>query len=446
MIFAAVSLTAALMPQQPSPGIDRELARERYALLRDVEYDLRFRLSDRADAVTGSISMRFQFREGGDREDLVLDFGGAAISEVLVNNQSVELEREANHLIIPGGLLGDGLNGLRAEFSSVVAPTGTPLTVYRDQADGRDYYYTLLVPADAHRLFPCFDQPDLRAKYRLELDVPESWTAVSNTPMVDPSDPEPEVLPEGRLFRFEQSKPLPTYLFAFACGPFAELTPPQPQVPGITREEPMRVLLRESRLDDIDRETVVRLHDEGLSWLATSFDVPYPFDKLDVVLLPGFPYGGMEHAGAIFYRESSLVFDHQPTVDEQVRRSTLIYHELSHQWFGNLVTMKWFDDLWLKEGFATFYGYRAMAALEPGQRAWLRFLQRVKPRAYAVDATPGTTPVFQELQNLADAKSAYGAIVYNKAPAVLRGSRAHGLQYDSVAVLVVIVHIDFYDC
>jgi len=165
---------------------------------------------------------------------------------------------------------------------------------------------------------------------------------------------------------------------------------------------------------------VIRLHHEGLGWLASTFDVPYPFDKLDLVLLPGFPYGGMEHAGAIFYRESALVFDHAPTVDEQVRRSTLIYHELSHQWFGNLVTMKWFDDLWLKEGFATFYGYRALAALEPDQRAWLRFLQRVKPRAYAVDATPGTTPIFQELQNLADAKSAYGAIVYNKAPAVLR--------------------------
>ena len=420
MILAAVSFTVALMPQQPSPGIDRELARERAALLQDVEYDLRFQFVERMEAVSGAVSMRFQFREPGERADLVLDFDGASITDVLVNNQSVELERVENHLILPGRLLGDGVNGLRAKFTSRVAPTGTPLTVYRDAADGRDYHYTLLVPADAHRLFPCFDQPDLRARFRLELDVPEPWTAVANTPRIDPADPEPETTPRGQLFRFAQSKPLPTYLFAFACGPFAELTAPQPQVPGITCDEPMRVLLRESRLDDVDREALIRLHHEGTRWLASSFDVAYPFDKLDLVLLPGFPYGGMEHAGAIFYRETSLVFDHQPTVDEQVRRSTLVYHELSHQWFGNLVTMKWFDDLWLKEGFATFYGYRAMAALEPGQRAWLRFLQRVKPRAYAVDATPGTTPVFQELQNLADAKSAYGAIVYNKAPAVLR--------------------------
>ena len=101
----------------------------------------------------------------------------------------------------------------------------------------------------------------------------------------------------------------------------------------------MRILLRESKLKDLDRDKLIGLHHTGLSWLARTFDVPYPFDKLDLVLLPGFPYGGMEHAGAIFYREASLVFDHQPTVDEQVRRSTLIYHELSHQWFGNLVTM-----------------------------------------------------------------------------------------------------------
>ncbi|MEC8650988.1 MAG: M1 family aminopeptidase [Planctomycetota bacterium] len=420
MLASALTLAAAFIPQEPSPGIDRELARARAATVKDVEYDLRFALGDRLDAVSGSISMRFQFREVGARAPLILDFDGASISDVTVNNRPVELERRFNHLVIPAELLGDGVNGVTANFTSAVAPTGTPLTVYRDQADGQEYYYTLLVPADAHRLFPCFDQPDLRARYRLELDVPATWTAVANTAMVDPDDPEPAPAPDGRLFRFEQSKPLPTYLFAFACGPFAELTPPHPRVPGVTTAAPMRILLRGSKLPDVDRDALIGLHHDGLAWLAKTFDVAYPFDKLDLVLLPGFPYGGMEHAGAIFYRESSLVFDHAPTVDEQVRRSTLVYHELSHQWFGNLVTMKWFDDLWLKEGFATFFGYRAMAALEPGQRAWLRFLQRVKPRAYAVDATPGTTPIFQELQNLADAKSAYGAIVYNKAPAVLR--------------------------
>jgi aminopeptidase N len=420
MLAAGLTLIALTMPQDPTPGIDRDLARTRKATINDVQYDLQFRLLEGAEDVEGSIWIRFQLDSQDDPSQLVLDFAGEEISNIEVNSKEVDLERIHNHLVVPAELLGPGLNGIRAKFRAKVAPTGTPLTVYRDANDKREYFYTLLVPADAHGLFPCFDQPDLRAKFRLELDVPKGWTAVANAaPTTSGSSPRDSEV-AGELWRFEQTKPLPTYLFAFATGPFALITPPHPNVPGITTDAPMRILLRQSKLKDIDRPTITKLHHEGLDWLATAFDVPYPFDKLDLVLLPGFPYGGMEHAGAIFYRESSIVFDHPPTVDEQVRRSTLIYHELSHQWFGNLVTMKWFDDLWLKEGFATFYGYKAMAELEPGQRAWLRFLQRVKPRAYAVDATAGTTPIFQELQNLADAKSAYGAIVYNKAPAVLR--------------------------
>jgi len=150
------------------------------------------------------------------------------------------------------------------------------------------------------------------------------------------------------------------------------------------------------------------------------FATPYRFHKLDLVLLPGFPYGGMEHAGAIFYRESALVFDHAPSAGERFRRRTLILHEVVHQWFGDLVTMRWFDDLWLKEGFATFLAYHLLAEIHPEDRPWLRFHQQVKPPALRVDVTPGTVPVWQELPNLADAKSNYGPIVYDKAPAVLR--------------------------
>ncbi|MFK7740319.1 MAG: M1 family metallopeptidase [Planctomycetota bacterium] len=418
-------LAAGAMQQDPAPGVSRELARARAQQIRDVDYDLRFALTEKCDTVTGTLFLRFRLDDEKEpNQPVILDWAGEAIESLTINRSPTDPQRVANHIVLPTSLLGAGWNGVRIRFTSRIAATGTPLSLYHDTTDDERYYYTLLVPADAHGLFPCFDQPDLRARFRLELDLPDRWTAVSNAAPVDAKKEEakPEPAPEvnGRLWRFARTKPLPTYLFAFACGPFAEFQPPQPAVAGITSDDPMRVLLRTSRLKDLDRDAITRLHHDGIAWLTKAFAVPYPFDKLDLVLLPGFPYGGMEHAGAIFYRESALVFDHPPTVDEQVRRSTLVYHELSHQWFGNLVTMRWFDDLWLKEGFATFYGYRAMAALEPKQRAWLRFLQRVKPSAYAVDATPGTTPVFQELQNLADAKSAYGAIVYNKAPAVLR--------------------------
>jgi aminopeptidase N len=182
----------------------------------------------------------------------------------------------------------------------------------------------------------------------------------------------------------------------------------------------MAFYLRPSRIDEVDAEALFRLHRESMEWLTRYFEVPYPFEKLDFVLTPGFPYGGMEHPGAIFYRETALAFESTPTARDLLRRSTLIYHEASHMWFGDLVTMKWFDDLWLKEGYATFMSYKLLEALQPETLAWKRFSQNVEPRAYRVELTRGTTPVYQALENLAHAKSAYGAIVYNKAPAVLR--------------------------
>lgn len=464
---AAAALHAPYSLDDPAPGIDRGLARARAARLSHVGYDLRLHLAHDVTAVPGTVTITFTLAAAAptahavaaaqpplapEAPDLVLDWQGESLRDVTINGTPVTLRAVHDHVILPAALLRIGANTVTAAFTSKVAPTGTPLTVYKDPADGASYYYTLVVPADAHRLYPCFDQPDVRATFAWTLDLPGAWTAIANTtPTVawldatadvagtasrealrsanadanaatSPTTPDAtaSTAPPRRRWTFPPSKPLPTYLAAFACGPFASFEAPQPDAAGITSTLPMRVLLRGSQLPRVDREALTRLHRDGLQWLAKQFDVPYPWDKLDLALLPGFPYGGMEHAGAIFYREQALVFDHAPTPAELVRRSTLVYHELCHQWFGNLVTMRWFDDLWLKEGFATFVGYQAMAALEPAQQPWLRFGQRVKPRAYEIDATPGTVPVFQSLQNLADAKSAYGPIVYNKAPAVLR--------------------------
>lgn len=474
----AAALHAPFDLDDPLPGIDRDLARARAARVSNVGYDLRLQLAHDAAAVAGTATITFTLAAAAPTAhaiaaaqpplaaaspDLVLDWQGEPLRDVVVNGTPTTLRAVHDHVVLPAALLRIGANTFTAAFTSKVAPTGTPLTVYKDPADGASYYYTLVVPADAHRLYPCFDQPDVRATFAWTLDLPGAWTAIANTqPMVawldatapsnaamagggddanaaattaanpaNGADAKPTASPAGavpsasatpprRRWTFPPSRPLPTYLAAFACGPFASFEAPQPDATGITSTQPMRVLLRGSQLPRVDRDALVRLHRDGLQWLAKQFDVPYPWDKLDLALLPGFPYGGMEHAGAIFYREQALVFDHAPTPAELVRRSTLVYHELCHQWFGNLVTMRWFDDLWLKEGFATFVGYQAMAALEPAQQPWLRFGQRVKPRAYEIDGTPGTVPVFQSLQNLADAKSAYGPIVYNKAPAVLR--------------------------
>ena len=165
---------------------------------------------------------------------------------------------------------------------------------------------------------------------------------------------------------------------------------------------------------------VGRLTREGVKYLETYFDYKFPWPKYDLVLIPEFPFGGMEHAGATFVREQSIIFPTEPTKSDYINRATLIFHETAHQWFGDTVTMKWFDDLWLKEGFANFMAYKAMEKIMPEMNAWKVFYERIKQPAYATDSTKGTTAIYQPIKNLSAAKSAYGNIVYNKAPAFLR--------------------------
>ena len=413
---ALFTASVAVVAQDPGPGITQELAQIRQRQVSAPAYDLEFTLASDMTEARGTAVIRFTL--GDDpTQDVVLDFDGT-LGEVRINGvgASDEVRRVHDHLVLPARLLSKGENDVDVTFASAVAATGTPLTRYRETATGLDYLYTLLVPADAHRLFPCFDQPDLKARFSLRIVAPAGWQVVGNAPLLDR-----QANGAGAAtWQFAPTTPICTYLFAFAAGPFEVLESTLPLRHGDDQKRPMRMYLRAEERGRIDAQKIFSMHATAVAWLATNFACPYPFAKLDFVLVPGFPYGGMEHAGAIFYRESALSFDHVPTAGELLARSALVYHEVSHQWFGNLVSFVWFDDLWLKEGFATFMGYRLIEELEPGSGAWVQFHRRVKPRAYAVDATPGTTPVYQALGNLADAKSAYGAIVYNKAPAVLR--------------------------
>jgi aminopeptidase N len=430
LAIAALGMSPARSQAPIAAGIARDLAVERAARVTEVSYRLEFDLrAPQAGAgrreVLGVATLSFRLPEAAEQADLVLDFGeDCTLEDFAINGIPADPVRRENHVVLPGARLVPGLNSVETRFAVPVAASGTPLTVYRDPTDGREYWYTLTVPADAHRLYPCFDQPDLKARFDLVLVTPTAFVAVSNGDEIESVDRPRQRQDEALDWVFATTEPISTYLFAFAAGPFAVVADKVPGNLGSDPERRMRMFVRDSKLEDTQADLLFGMHRDALAWLSDYFGISYPFGKLDFVLLPGFPYGGMEHAGAIFYRETALSFDHEPTEGELIRRSTLVYHEVSHQWFGNLVTMQWFDDLWLKEGFATFVAYTLLEALEPGQRAWLRFHQRVKPRAYEVDRTRGTVPILQELGNLADAKSAYGPIVYNKAPAVLRQLQA----------------------
>ena len=392
-------------------GVSRALARWRAARIGDVRYALDLSLAAGAPELQGTLTLSFSLRRPrGDRQDLPLDWRAAPgrLSALVLNGTPTAAREQDEHLVLPGAALRHGRNELRLSFRAPVGAAGTAVTRYTDREDGSEYLYTLFVPSDASSVFPSFDQPDLKARFTLAATLPAGWTMVSNGAGVDDRTADTAT----RRMRFAESEPISTYLFAFAAGPFEAIT-----VPG----DPVRLFVRRSQKDKAQAHAaeVLRLNRAAMERLADYFAHPFPFAKYDLVLVPELAYGGMEHAGATFLREDAVLFPSEPSAQALLRRAQLVFHETAHQWFGDLVTMRWFDDLWLKEGFANLMAAKLTAALMPGVNAWNAFHQ-LKLAACRTDATPGTTPIHQPLDNLADAKSAYGAIVYSKGPAFLR--------------------------
>jgi aminopeptidase N len=427
LMLACSLLNGAEHSPDPQPGVARDLARFRAAHYSNVHYSLSVELTPGAPLLKGTEEVRVTLDEALDQ--LVLDWRVAAekqgqpkarVFDIEVNGRAAGEVREVNdHLLIPGAYLLKGENVLRLKFESPIATSGSAVTRYLDREDNSEYIYTLFVPSDASTAFPCFDQPDLKARFRLHIIVPRTWQVVSNT------DGEAAVFEHAgrsdvKVFDFLETAPISTYLFAFAAGPFAAFSDDAP-APVSTR-----LFVRKSKAEKARKELaeLFRLNRECLAYLSEYFDFKFPFPKYDLVLVPEFAYGGMEHAGATFLREDRILFPSDPTAGDLLLRAEVMFHEAAHQWFGDLVTMRWFDDLWLKEGFATFMAYKAIEAIKKiapqDYNAWKVFYQRTKPGAYATDATKGTTPIWQEITNLSAAKSAYGNIVYLKAPSMLR--------------------------
>lgn len=408
LFFAWLSVAGITVAAEAPEGIPRELARQRAARISEVRYQLRFRLIPHANATAGQEELKFKASSSGS---LLLDFREGTVSGLKVNGESVAAKIENGHIELPGDKIRVGENVVSMDFATAVAPAGKAITRFEDKDDNAEYLYTLFVPMDAEMAFPCFDQPDLKARFRLSLDAPKEWTLISNTEI------EANFVTRigWRRAVFGETPPISTYLFAFAAGPFKKVHETK-GLPGL--------YVRQSKFAKAETEApeVQQITASGIDYLSKLFAQPFPFPKYDLVLIPGFAYGGMEHAGATFLREESVLFRTAPTHNDHLSRDILLLHELTHQWFGDFTTMRWFDDLWLKEGFAQYMAYQALANLIPDEQEqiWARFYHGIKPAAYAIDSTKGTTPIYQDIANLKDAKSAYGAIVYSKAPGVIK--------------------------
>jgi len=406
LALLALLTTNNLLAATPPDGIPRELARQRAAQLSGLRYHLRLTLTPRAASASGHEELQFR---SSSSAPVLLDFREGTVANLTVNGVAVPAKMENGHIELPASAIHAGENTVSLDFTVPAATAGKAITRFEDKDDNTEYLYTLFVPMDAEMAFPCFDQPDLKGRFHLELTAPDNWTVISNTPIESQSP----VDAGQRLTTFSETRPISTYLFAFAAGPFRKVHETA-GLPGL--------YVRQSKFKKAEEEApeVQQTTAQGIYYLSKFFAQPFPFPKYDLVLIPGFAYGGMEHAGATFLREESVLFRTAPTHSDHLNRDILLLHELTHQWFGDFTTMRWFDDLWLKEGFAQYMAYQALAALKPKENIWKRFYQSIKPAAYSIDSTKGTTPIYQNITNLKDAKSAYGAIVYSKAPGVIK--------------------------
>ena len=388
-------------------GISEKLARHRAAALSKVAYHIKLDLTQ-TDRTAGSVEISFDRKPRSG--DVIFDFRGLELNNLRVNGRPVQdLRSENGHFVVPERHFTRGRNEIAADFTSRIAKSGAAIIRYDDTTDGSRYLYTLFVPWDANLLFPCFDQPDLKGRITWDLTAPSGWTVLANSPVARRTS-----TGEVTRWEFEPTPPIPLYVSSFAAGPWQAWRSDEPG------KRPITLYARKSRAGEVDVEPLIKSNRDTLHWLETWLSTPYPFAKYDMVIAPAFPLGAMEDVASIRYNESATLFREPPSLSQKLNREQVIYHEISHQWFGNFVTMKWFDDLWLKEGFSTFVAAYLQDSLQPESGAWKTFYIRLKPQAYNLEVTRATTPLWQALPNLAEAGGNYGAIVYNKAPAVLK--------------------------
>ncbi|MFV0397462.1 MAG: M1 family metallopeptidase [Bacteroidales bacterium] len=380
-------------------GVSVELAKYRKAHIDNLSYSLHFTIPKlKSDPVMGIVEIKFSLTKS---ISIPIDYmnDSSSILSIIVNGREFDCLYENEHIIIPAKALKSGDNVVMIRFRA------------SDQSLNRrdEFLYSLLVPDRARSLFPCFDQPNMKAIFSASLDVPLEWTAVSNGKVTNT-----RILGDRKQIDFSPTEPLSTYLFSIVAGKFDSITQERNgrSITMFHRENDSQKL---SQCDEIFRQVFA-----SLDFMEEYTSINYPFAKYDLIILPGFQYGGMEHTGATLYADRTMFLPPNPTINEQLSRSNLIAHETAHMWFGDYVTMDWFNDVWTKEVFANYFASLIIATDYPKVNQELSFLLSNIPPAYWEDRTSGTNPIQQNLDNLNHAGLVYGNIIYKKSPVVMK--------------------------
>ncbi|GHH64515.1 aminopeptidase [Kitasatospora indigofera] len=402
----------------PGKNLSREEAQQRAGILEVDGYRVHLDVTSATDPAAGtfrsSTTVRFRCSEPG--AGTFVDLLAPAVRSVRLNGREL-----APAEVFDGARITlDGLaaeNVLEVEADCAYSRTGEGLHRFTDPADGETYLYTHYEPADARRVFADFEQPDLKAPFTFSVTAPTAWDVWSNAVHENVKD-------EGaaRTWEFAPTRPISTYLTAVVAGPYhVERDHYSRELPdGSTLEIPLSALCRRSLAPYFDADEILGVTKQGLDYFHQEFDYPYPFGKYDQAFVPEYNIGAMENPGCVTFREE-FIFRSKVTEAAYEGRANVVLHEMAHMWFGDLVTMRWWDDLWLKESFADFMGsYALLAAGTKYRSAWITFANQRKAWAYRQDQFPTTHPITADIRDLEDAKLNFDGITYAKGAAVLK--------------------------
>lgn len=370
----------------------------------DVHLDLRG--ARQADALTFSTESTLAF--SASVADTWIDFIGDSVDEVVVNGAPHAIDWDGARVRI-GGLTAHNVVTVRG--TGRYSTSGEGLHRFVDPVDGAVYLYTQYEPADCRRVYPCLEQPDLKARWRFVVTAPAEWTVLSNGDETRRTD-----VSGGVRVAFAETLPLSSYITAVAAGPYHRIRGTWERDGRTTA---LGVLCRASLAVHLDADEILDVTRRGLDYFTEAFDFAYPWGKYDQIFVPEYNLGAMENPGLVTFTES-YVFRGKATAAQREARANTILHEMAHMWFGDLVTMRWWDDLWLKESFADFMGSHANVATGVHPDAWVSFASRRKGWAYEQDQLPTTHPIVADITDLEAAKLNFDGITYAKGAAVLK--------------------------
>ncbi len=393
----------------PGLNITRQEALERSTNLTVDSYEVLIDVTGGRENFLATTKVKFSSQQEG--YNTFIDAAGKAILAATLNGEVIDTSNYDNESLILNNLKKD--NELIVNMQGIYSKDGEGLQLSVDPADDEVYLYSQGETAYIRKMYPCFDQPDLKAKFTFTVIAPEHWEVISNSPVIGK-----ENLGDNKVkWSFAQTLKISTYVTALVAGPYHHV---HDEYQSSDKVIPMGIYCRKTLADKLDAENIFELTKQGFAFFEKAYGLAYPFEKYDQIAVVDFNWGAMENIGAVTFREELLVFRSKVTERLRLQRAMVIFHEMAHMWFGNMVTMKWWEDLWLNESFAELSGFLGAAEGTRFTGAWTYFNVAEKNWAYSQDQLITTHPIAAEMPDLHSVNANFDGISYAKGASVLQ--------------------------